>query len=56
MHNPTSSGPRGPIFTPAADEIAYWQDLVRLAAEAEERGTGPILYGDPKQGEQAFSS
>jgi citrate lyase subunit beta/citryl-CoA lyase len=39
------------VFTPAADEIAYWQDLVRLAAEAEERGTGPILYGNPNQGE-----
>lgn len=38
-------------FTPKPEEIAYWQDLVRLAAEAEERGTGPILYGDPDQGE-----
>jgi citrate lyase subunit beta/citryl-CoA lyase len=39
------------VFTPHADEIAYWRDLVRLAAEAEARGTGPILYGDPSQGE-----
>ena len=39
------------IFTPAADEVRYWQELVRLAEEADARGTGPILYGDPNQGE-----
>jgi citrate lyase subunit beta/citryl-CoA lyase len=39
------------VFTPTADEIAYWQDLDRLATEAEEAGTGPIVYGDPNQGE-----
>jgi hypothetical protein len=32
-------------------EIAYWQDLDRLANEAEERGSGPVVYGDPNQGE-----
>jgi citrate lyase subunit beta/citryl-CoA lyase len=39
------------VFTPTADEISYWQDLDRLAREAEEAGTGPIVYGDPNQGE-----
>jgi citrate lyase subunit beta / citryl-CoA lyase len=39
------------VFTPTPDEIAYWQDLDRLAREAEEAGTGPIVYGDPNQGE-----
>jgi citrate lyase subunit beta/citryl-CoA lyase len=39
------------IFSPTKEEIAYWSDLDRLAAEAEARGTGPILYGEPNQGE-----
>jgi citrate lyase subunit beta/citryl-CoA lyase len=39
------------IFSPTPDEISYWQDLDRLTTEAEARGTGPILYGDPNQGE-----
>jgi len=39
------------IFTPTADELAYWQDLDRLAADAERTGEGPIHYGDPSQGE-----
>lgn len=39
------------VFTPTAEEIAYWQDLDRLAREAEEADTGPIVYGDPNQGE-----
>jgi citrate lyase subunit beta/citryl-CoA lyase len=39
------------VFTPTAGEIAYWQDLDRLASEAERDGTGPIVYGDPNQGE-----
>jgi citrate lyase subunit beta / citryl-CoA lyase len=39
------------IFSPTPDEISYWQDLDRLTTEAESRGTGPILYGDPNQGE-----
>jgi citrate lyase beta subunit len=39
------------IFTPTRDEIEYWQDLDRLAAEAEQHDRGPILYGDPNQGE-----
>jgi citrate lyase subunit beta/citryl-CoA lyase len=39
------------VFTPTAGEIAYWQDLDRLAREAEGAGTGPIVYGDPNQGE-----
>lgn len=39
------------VFTPADAEIRYWQDLDRLANEAEQTGTGPIVYGDPNQGE-----
>ena len=39
------------VFTPKAEQIAYWKELVRLAEEAEARGTGPILYGDPDAGE-----
>ena len=39
------------VFSPTADELAYWQDLDRLATEAERNGTGPIVYGDPNQGE-----
>lgn len=39
------------VFTPTEDEIRYWQDLDRLAREAEATGSGPIRYGDPNQGE-----
>lgn len=39
------------VFSPTAEEIAYWQDLDRLASEAEAAGSGPIVYGDPNQGE-----
>ena len=39
------------IFSPTKEDISYWQTLDRLAAEAEERGTGPIVYGNPNQGE-----
>ncbi len=39
------------LFTPAASDIAYWRDLVRLGDEAERTGEGPVLYGDPNQGE-----
>ena len=39
------------VFTPTADEIAYWSELDRLATEAERAGTGPIIHGDPNQGE-----
>jgi citrate lyase subunit beta/citryl-CoA lyase len=39
------------VFSPTAHELAYWKDLDRLAAEAERSNTGPILYGDPSQGE-----
>jgi citrate lyase subunit beta / citryl-CoA lyase len=39
------------VFSPTSEEIAYWQDLDRLAAEAEGRGGGPIIYGDANQGE-----
>ena len=39
------------VFTPTKDEIAYWQDLDRLAREAEANGGGPITYGDASLGE-----
>ncbi|MCR9095088.1 MAG: aldolase/citrate lyase family protein [bacterium] len=39
------------VFTPSAEEVAYWSDLVRLGDAAAESGEGPILYGDPSQGE-----
>jgi citrate lyase subunit beta/citryl-CoA lyase len=39
------------IFTPDPAEVAYWRDLVRLGDEAQRTGQGPILYGDPNQGE-----
>jgi citrate lyase subunit beta / citryl-CoA lyase len=39
------------VFTPTDEEIAYWSELDRLAADAEREGSGPILHGDPNQGE-----
>ncbi len=39
------------IFTPEAADVAYWRDLVRLGDEADRTGLGPVLYGDPNQGE-----
>lgn len=39
------------VFTPSGEEVAYWADLVRLGDEAARTGEGPILYGDPNQGE-----
>ena len=39
------------VFTPTAAEISYWQDLDRLAGDAEASGEGPITYGDAGQGE-----
>jgi citrate lyase subunit beta / citryl-CoA lyase len=37
-------------FTPTAEEIAYWQDLDRLASVAE-RENERFVYGDANQGE-----
>lgn len=39
------------VFTPTADELSYWQDLDRLATEAEANDSGPIIYGDENAGE-----
>jgi citrate lyase subunit beta/citryl-CoA lyase len=39
------------IFSPTAEELEYWQRLDRLATEAERAGSGPIVDGDPNQGE-----
>jgi citrate lyase subunit beta/citryl-CoA lyase len=39
------------VFTPTADEVAYWTELDRLGTEAERTGEGPVLHGDPNQGE-----
>jgi citrate lyase subunit beta/citryl-CoA lyase len=51
LGSPTHVGLVNQIFSPTKEEIAYWQDLDRLAADAEANGTGPILYGDANQGE-----
>jgi citrate lyase subunit beta / citryl-CoA lyase len=37
-------------FTPTAAEVAYWQDLDRLARDAERNGD-QVIYGDANQGE-----
>jgi citrate lyase subunit beta/citryl-CoA lyase len=47
------------VFTPTADEVAYWQTLVTLGDEAERAAhalpdgalPAPVLHGDPNQGE-----
>jgi citrate lyase subunit beta/citryl-CoA lyase len=39
------------LFTPSAAEVSYWQDLDRLADEAEATDSGPVVYGDANQGE-----
>ncbi|MHA7838122.1 MAG: HpcH/HpaI aldolase/citrate lyase family protein [bacterium] len=39
------------IFSPTPEQIAYWSELVRLGDEAERSGRGPVLHGDPDQGE-----
>lgn len=39
------------VFTPSAEEVQYWTELVTLADEAERTGTGPIVHGTPDQGE-----
>lgn len=39
------------VFTPTREEITYWSELVRLGDEAAKMGRGPVLYGDPNQGE-----
>jgi citrate lyase subunit beta/citryl-CoA lyase len=39
------------VFTPTTDEIAYWTELDRLAADAERTDSGPITHGDASQGE-----
>jgi len=51
ISEPSHIGLLHEIFSPTKEELAYWQDLDRLATEAEERNEGPILYGDPNQGE-----
>jgi len=38
------------VFTPTSGDISYWQDLDRLAGDAESGG-GPVTYGDASQGE-----
>jgi citrate lyase subunit beta / citryl-CoA lyase len=39
------------VFSPTDEELAYWHDLDRLAAEAEGHDSDRIVYGDPNQGE-----
>jgi citrate lyase subunit beta/citryl-CoA lyase len=51
LGNPTHVPLVHEVFTPTADEIAYWSELDRLAAEAEHTDSGPITHGDASQGE-----
>jgi citrate lyase subunit beta/citryl-CoA lyase len=39
------------IFSPTAEEIDYWRTLVALGDDAARTGVGPVLHGDPNQGE-----
>jgi citrate lyase subunit beta/citryl-CoA lyase len=39
------------VFSPTAEELAYWRDLDRLATEAEGQDADRILHGDPNKGE-----
>jgi citrate lyase subunit beta/citryl-CoA lyase len=47
------------VFTPSAAEVEYWRTLVALGDDAERAGQalpdgelpGPVLHGDPNQGE-----
>lgn len=39
------------VFTPTPEQVDYWSELVRLGDEATQTGRGPVLYGDPNQGE-----
>jgi citrate lyase subunit beta/citryl-CoA lyase len=39
------------VFSPTAEELAYWSDLDRLASEAENSDGGRVVYGDANQGE-----
>jgi len=39
------------IFSPTDEELSYWQDLDRLATQAEQNGNEMITYGDPSAGE-----
>jgi citrate lyase beta subunit len=43
--------PAHEIFTPTPAEVQYWKELVVLGDEAALTGVGPILHGDPGQGE-----
>jgi citrate lyase subunit beta/citryl-CoA lyase len=39
------------VFTPSVEEVSYWRQLVTLGDEADRTGEGPVLHGDPNQGE-----
>jgi citrate lyase subunit beta/citryl-CoA lyase len=39
------------VFSPTAQELAYWKDLDRLTTEAERTDGGRVIYGDPNLGE-----
>ena len=39
------------IFTPTAEDVDYWRTLVALGDDAARTGIGPVLHGDPNQGE-----
>jgi len=39
------------VFTPTPEQVDYWRALVTLGDDAARTGEGPVLYGDPNQGE-----
>ena len=39
------------VFSPTPEQVTYWRELVTLGDEAARTGEGPVLYGDPNQGE-----
>lgn len=39
------------VFSPTAEELAYWKRLDRLATKHEKNNSGPIIDGDKNQGE-----
>jgi citrate lyase subunit beta/citryl-CoA lyase len=39
------------VFSPTAEELAYWSELDRLTTEAERSAGSRVVYGDANQGE-----
>ncbi len=39
------------VFSPTAEELAYWQRPRPAGRRGRRRGSGPVVYGDANQGE-----